>query len=102
MNHLKSSIRVKENVRKTYFAVKLILLIILQIFYTGDTIVTPFLEKYEILNHMVRALIFLFSANLIFPWAASSHFASTCSSEKKPRYNPILCLESTESSFYSI
>jgi len=66
MNHLKSSIRVKENVRKTYFAVKLILLIILQVFYTGDTIVTPFLEKYEILNHMVRALIFLFSANLIF------------------------------------
>ena len=66
MNHLKSSIRVKENVRKTYFAVKLILLIVLQVFYTGDTIVAPFLEKYEIINHMVRALIFLFSANLIF------------------------------------
>ncbi len=66
MNHLKSSIRVKENVRKTYFAVKLILLIILQIFYAGDTIVAPFLEKYEIINHMVRALIFLLSANLIF------------------------------------
>ena len=66
MNHLKSSIRVKENVRKTYFAVKLILLIILQIFYAGDTIVAPFLEKYEIINHIVRALIFLLSANLIF------------------------------------
>ncbi len=52
--------------RKTYFAVKLIILIILQIFYAGDTIVTPFLEKHEILNHIVRALIFLFSANLIF------------------------------------
>jgi small-conductance mechanosensitive channel len=66
MNHLKSSIRVKENVRKTYFAVKLIILIILQIFYAGDTIVAPFLEKYEIINHIVRALIFLLSANLIF------------------------------------
>ena len=66
MNHLKSSIRVKENVRKTYFAVKLILLIVLQVFYTGDTIVAPFLEKYEIINHIVRALIFLLSANLIF------------------------------------
>ena len=66
MNHLKSSIWVKENVSKTYFAVKLILLIILQIFYAGDTIVAPFLEKYEIINHIVRALIFLLSANLIF------------------------------------
>ena len=66
MNHLKSSIRVKENVRKTYFAVKLILLIILEIFYAGDTVVTPILEKYEILNHIVRALVFLLSANLIF------------------------------------
>ena len=66
MNHLKSSIRVKENVRKTYFAVKLIILIILQIFYAGDTIVAPFLEKYEIINHIARALIFLLSANLIF------------------------------------
>jgi hypothetical protein len=28
--------------------------------------VTPFLEKHEILNHIVRALIFLLSANLIF------------------------------------
>ena len=45
MNHLKSSIRVKENVRKTYFAVKLILLIILEIFYAGDTVVSPFLAK---------------------------------------------------------
>lgn len=66
MNHLKSSILVKENVRKTYFAFKLILLIILQIFYAGDTIVAPFLDKHEILNHVVRALIFLLSANLIF------------------------------------
>jgi small-conductance mechanosensitive channel len=66
MNHLKSSIRVKENVRKTYFAVKLIILIILEIFYAGDTFATPFLAKYEILNHIVRALIFLLSANLIF------------------------------------
>ena len=66
MNHLKSSIRVKENVRKTYFAVKLILLIILEVLYAGNTGITPFLEKYEILTHIIRALIFLLSANLIF------------------------------------
>lgn len=66
MNHLKSSIRVKENVRKTYFAFKLILLIVFEIFYAGETVVAPFLEKYELLNHIIRAFIFLLSANLIF------------------------------------
>ena len=66
MNHLKSSIRVKENVRKTYFAVKLIILIILEIFYAGDTFATPFLAKYEILNHIVRALIFLLSVSIFY------------------------------------
>ena len=66
MNHLKSSIRVKENVRKTYFAFKLILLVVLEVLYAGDTLIRPFLDKYEFLNHLVRALIFLLSANLIF------------------------------------
>jgi len=66
MNHLKSSIRVKENVRKTYFAFKLILLVVLQVLYAGDTLDRPFLESYEFLNHFVRAIIFLLSANLIF------------------------------------
>jgi small-conductance mechanosensitive channel len=66
MNHLKSSIRVKENVRRRNFALKLVLLIILEIVYAGDTIVKPILEEYELLTHIIRALIFLLSANLIF------------------------------------
>lgn len=65
MNHLKSSIQIKENVRRRNFAIKLLLLIILEIFYEGDTFLRPLLEKFEILNHMIRALIFLISANLI-------------------------------------
>lgn len=65
MNHLKSSIRLKENVRRRNFAFKLVLLIILEIFYAGDTFFTPVLEQYEILNHVIRSLIFLLSANLI-------------------------------------
>ena len=66
MNHLKSSIRNKENVRKTYFAFKLIFLVILEVFYAGNTLISPFLVQYEILNHVIRALIFLLSTNLIF------------------------------------
>lgn len=66
MNHLKSSIRNKENVRKTYFAFKLIFLVILEVFYAGNTLISPFLVQYEILSHVIRALIFLLSANLIF------------------------------------
>jgi len=66
MNHLKSRIRNKENVRKTYFAFKLIFLVILEVFYAGNTLISPFLVQYEILNHVIRALIFLLSTNLIF------------------------------------
>ena len=65
MNQLKSSIQVKENVRRRNFAFKLLLLIILEIFYEGDTFLSPILEKYELLNYLIRALIFLVSANLI-------------------------------------
>uniref|UniRef100_UPI0040474E3E mechanosensitive ion channel family protein n=1 Tax=Algoriphagus sp. TaxID=1872435 RepID=UPI0040474E3E len=66
MNHLKSRIRNKENVLKTYFAFKLIFLVILEVFYAGNTLISPFLVQYEILNHVIRALIFLLSTNLIF------------------------------------
>lgn len=66
MNHLKSSIRIKENVRRRNFVFKLLLLVILEIFYAGNTILKPILEEYEILSHVIRALIFLLSANLIF------------------------------------
>ncbi len=65
MNQLKSSIKVKENVRRRNFAIKLLLLIILEIFYEGNTFLSPILEKYELLNYLIRALIFLVSANLI-------------------------------------
>lgn len=65
MNHLKSSIRSKENVRKRNFVIKLFLLIVLEIIYEGNTFLRPFLEKYEIINQIIRALIFLISANLI-------------------------------------
>ena len=66
MNQLKSSIRNKENIRKRNFVIKLILLIIFEIIYAGDTFFRPFLEKFEIFNQIIRALIFLISANLIF------------------------------------
>ena len=65
MNHLKSSIRVKENVRRVNFALKLVVLIILEVLYAGGTFLKPILEKYELLSHLIRALIFLLSANLI-------------------------------------
>ncbi len=65
MNHLKSSIRNKENARRRNFALKLVILIVLEVFYTGDTFLKPFLEKYDLVAHMIRAVIFLLSANLI-------------------------------------
>lgn len=65
MNHLKTSIQSKENKRKRNFAIKLLLLIILEIFYEGDTFFSPFLERYSIVSHVVKALIFLLSANLL-------------------------------------
>lgn len=65
MNHLKSSIQDKENVRRRNFAIKLILLLGLGFLYGGETIVRPILDEYKSLNHLIRALIFLLSANLI-------------------------------------
>ncbi len=66
MNQLKSSIRLRENTRRRNFAIKLVLLIVLEIFYAVDTVLTPFLDQNEILQHVLRALIFLLSANVIF------------------------------------
>jgi small-conductance mechanosensitive channel len=65
MNHLKSSIRIKENARRINFAIKLIFLIILEFFYIGNTFLQHILEDYVYLTHIIRALIFLLSANLI-------------------------------------
>jgi small-conductance mechanosensitive channel len=65
MNTVKSSILVKENARKRNFALKLFLLIVLEVLYEGDTFLSPILADYELLNFLMRSLIFLISANLI-------------------------------------
>jgi len=65
MNHLKSSIRDKENVRRRNFAIKLILLLGLGFIYQGNTMLRPVLDEYRSLNDLIRAFIFLLSANLI-------------------------------------
>ncbi|HCH45856.1 MAG TPA: mechanosensitive ion channel protein MscS, partial [Algoriphagus sp.] len=65
MNHLKTSIRTKENRKRWNFAIKLILLILLEFIYEGETYLRPLLDNYSLLNHVIRALIFLLSANLI-------------------------------------
>lgn len=65
MNLVKTSIRNQENIRRRNFALKLIFLIILEVFYAGNTFLQPILEEYELLTHTMRAVIFLLSANLI-------------------------------------
>ena len=65
MNLVKTSIRNQENVRRRNFALKLVFLIILEVFYAGNTFLQPILEEYELLAHILRAFIFLLSANLI-------------------------------------
>ncbi len=65
MNTVKSSILIKENVRKRNFALKLLLLIVLEVLYEGDTFLSPILVEYELLNFLIRSLIFLISTNLI-------------------------------------
>ena len=65
MNTVKSSILIKENARKRNFALKLLLLIVLEVFYEGDTFLGPILVEYELLNFLMRSLIFLISTNLI-------------------------------------
>jgi small-conductance mechanosensitive channel len=65
MNHLKSSIRSKENARIRNFAIKLVILVILQVLYTGDTFLKPFLDSYTLIANMIRATIFYLGTNLI-------------------------------------
>ena len=63
MNQLKSSIRSKENVRKRNFVIKLVILIVLEVIYAGDTFFRPFLEKFEITYDRLLKNVH----NLIFP-----------------------------------
>lgn len=65
MNHLKTSIRSKENKRKRNFVLKLLFLIFLDYNYLGDTFLNPLAERFPFLLDLVRALIFLLSANLV-------------------------------------
>lgn len=65
MNQLKTSIRSKENKRRLNFAIKLILLVLLEYFSEADTFLKTILENHPVLANIVRALIFLLSANLI-------------------------------------
>ncbi len=69
MNHLKTNIRSKENIRRRNFVLKLFILLLL-IF--GTEIPGPvqhILERYSILSNLVRATMFLLSANLIISLA---------------------------------
>ena len=65
MNQIKTSIRTKENKRRLNFAIKLILLILLEYFLEADTFLDPILEENLILKNIIRAFVFLLSANLI-------------------------------------
>lgn len=65
MNDIKTIIRSKENRRRGYFFLKLILLVLLQIAYVADTPVHKFLEEHASFTNLLRAGIFLLSAHLV-------------------------------------
>ncbi|WP_297337276.1 mechanosensitive ion channel domain-containing protein [Algoriphagus sp.] len=65
MNHLKTSIRSRENRRRRNFVVKLVLLVILDYIYLGNTFLNPLAVRFPFLLDLVRALIFVLSANLV-------------------------------------
>jgi len=65
MNHLKTSIQSRENLRKRNFAFKLIFLLILVFSSAGDTLFAQLIDRYPLLSNLVRSLIFLLTANLL-------------------------------------
>jgi small-conductance mechanosensitive channel len=65
MNQLKSIIKNKENVRRRNFIFKLGLLIILEFLYEGNSFISHYITDRIFLQAILRALIFLLSANLI-------------------------------------
>lgn len=65
MNHLKTSIQSRENLRKRNFAIKLIFLLLLVFSSEGDTLFAQLLDRYPILSNIVRGLIFLLTSNLL-------------------------------------
>lgn len=65
MNDLKTSIQSNENRKRGYFFLKLFFLIALQFIYIADGPIQPFLEKYIFLSNLLRAILFLLSANLV-------------------------------------
>lgn len=65
MNQLKSIIKNKENVRRRNFVIKLALLIGLEYLYEGSSFTSTYLANNVLIQAILRALIFLLSANLI-------------------------------------
>lgn len=65
MNQLKSIIKNKENVRRRNFVIKLVLLIGLEYLYEGSSFTSTYLANNVLIQAILRALIFLLSANLI-------------------------------------
>lgn len=65
MNHLKTSIQSRENLRKRNFAIKLIFLLLLVFSSEGDTLFAQLLDRYPILSNIVRGVIFLLTSNLL-------------------------------------
>lgn len=65
MNQLKSIIKNKENVRRRNFVIKLALLVGLEYLYEGNSYLAKYIADYVLIQAILRALIFLLSANLI-------------------------------------
>lgn len=65
MNQLKSIIKNQENKRRRNFFLKLILLVVLMVGFESNSWFSPFFETHAIASNLIRAIIFLLSANLI-------------------------------------
>jgi len=65
MNQLKSIIKIKENVRRRNFVIKLVLLIGLEYLYEGNSFLESYFSESVLIQASLRALIFLLSGNLI-------------------------------------
>jgi len=65
MNQLKSIIKNKENVRRRNFVIKLALLVGLEYLYEGNPYLAKHIADYVLIQAILRAFIFLLSANLI-------------------------------------
>ncbi|EAZ79453.1 mechanosensitive ion channel family protein [Algoriphagus machipongonensis] len=88
MNHLKSSIQTKENAKRRNFVFKLILLLLLEYVFVGNTMLSPILEKYPVLNNLLSATIFLLSSNLIISLGRFAALRFYLNKTKEERVQP--------------